>query len=151
MFTIILGIGVTLLNGTVYNMNKPGYSFNAILSSPSFISIFLAVESTFLYIQSIYKKRSKFRHNSSLWCAFFLTTLNSMERKWCSWFLLWHWPNCKTKGSERMRKPFSEFLSCQINSIRHHNPLKACKRYCNNSNDSYFMLNHPKRSTKFNL
>ena len=56
MFTIILGIGVTLLNGTVYNMNKPGYSFNAILSSPSFISIFLAVESTFC-IYSLYIKK----------------------------------------------------------------------------------------------
>ena len=54
----ILGIGVTLLNGTVYNMNKPGYSFNAILSSPSFISIFLAVESTFC-IYSLYIKKKQ--------------------------------------------------------------------------------------------
>ena len=44
--------------------------------------------------------------------SFFLTILNSMERKWCSWSFLGHWPNCNTKGSERMWKPFSEFLSC---------------------------------------
>ena len=44
--------------------------------------------------------------------SFFLTILNSMERKWWSWFFLGHWPNCNTKGSERMWKPFSEFLSC---------------------------------------
>ena len=45
----ILGIAVTFLNGKVYNMNKPAYSFNAILSSSPSTSIFLVVQST-LYI-----------------------------------------------------------------------------------------------------
>ena len=52
----ILGIGVTVLNCTVYNMNKPGYSFNTILSSSSFTSIFRAVESIFC-IYSVYIKK----------------------------------------------------------------------------------------------
>ena len=43
----ILGIGVTFLNCTAYNMNKPGYRFNTILSSSPSTSIFLAVQSIF--------------------------------------------------------------------------------------------------------
>ena len=52
----ILGIGVTFLNCTGYNMNKPGCRFNTILSSSSSTSIFLAVQSIFC----IKKKLSKF-------------------------------------------------------------------------------------------
>ena len=65
----ILGIGVTFLNHAAYNMNKSGHMFNTILSSSPSTSIFLAVQSIFC----IKKKQSKFRHNSSLWCAFFLS------------------------------------------------------------------------------
>ena len=54
----ILGIGVTVPNGTVYNMNKPGYSFNTILSSSSFTSIFHAVESIYC-IYSVYIKKKQ--------------------------------------------------------------------------------------------
>ena len=43
----ILGIRVTFLNRTVYNMNKPGHRFNTILSSSPSTSIFLAVQSIF--------------------------------------------------------------------------------------------------------
>ena len=35
-------------------------------------------------------------------------------------FLLWHWPNCNTKGSERMQKPFSELCGSRKYPDPHH-------------------------------
>ena len=92
-------------------MNKPGHSFNTILSSSSFTSIFLAVESIICIYIYIYKREANL--DIILNCG--VLTFSPFEILWKENGVLdfcCETDPTVTKGSERMQKPFSEFLSC---------------------------------------